>query len=207
MTMRNLVIALLAVFLIAGCGAPAAAPANAPASAPAAEGAQTIDVTSLGRDVDVQTAAALREQPDVVILDVREQSEWDEGHIPGAVFMPMGEVSSRLSEIPTDKTVIVQCRSGNRSNRPQYVGRHQRLAERGPAGRAIKVPVRQNEERARATVPRACDRSRTAIRDPGVERLGSPGQGRGRRRSWGFESPVSPAPPAPCVRSAARRAP
>jgi rhodanese-related sulfurtransferase len=64
----------------------------------------------------VQTAAALRERPDVVILDVREQNEWDEGHIPGAVFMPMGEVPSRLSEIPTDKTVIVQCRSGNRSN-------------------------------------------------------------------------------------------
>jgi rhodanese-related sulfurtransferase len=114
--MRKLVIALLAIFLIAGCGAPAAAPANAPASAPAAQEAQTIDVASLGRDVDVQTAAALREQPDVVILDVREQNEWDEGHIPGAVFMPMGEVPSRLSEIPTDKTVIVQCRSGNRSN-------------------------------------------------------------------------------------------
>jgi rhodanese-related sulfurtransferase len=110
--MRRLVIALLAVFLLAGCGAPAAAPA----SAPAAQEAQAIDIASLPRDVDVQTAAALREQPDVVILDVREQNEWDEGHIPGAVFMPMGEVPSRLSEIPTDKTVIVQCRSGNRSD-------------------------------------------------------------------------------------------
>ncbi len=110
--MRKLVIAFLAVFLLAGCGAPAAAPV----SAPSAEQAQAIDVATLPRDVDVQTAAALRERPDVVILDVREQNEWDEGHIPGAVFMPMGEVPSRLSEIPTDKTVIVQCRSGNRSN-------------------------------------------------------------------------------------------
>ncbi len=78
--------------------------------------AQTIDVASLPRDVDVQTTAALREQPDVMILDVREQDEWDAGHIPGAVFMPMGQVPDRLSEIPKDKTVIVQCRSGNRSS-------------------------------------------------------------------------------------------
>ena len=112
MSIRKLIVAMLAILILAGCSAPAAAPA-APA---AAEQAQSIDVASLPRDVDVQTAAALREQPDVIILDVREQDEWDAGRIPGAVFMPMGEVQNRLSEIPTDKTVIVQCRSGNRSS-------------------------------------------------------------------------------------------
>jgi phage shock protein E len=117
MSSRKLIVALLAIVILAGCSAPAAAPA-APAAAEQGASAQvkTIDVASLPRDVDVQTAAALREQPDVMILDVREQDEWDAGHIPGAVFMPMGEVPNRLSEIPTDKTVIVQCRSGNRSS-------------------------------------------------------------------------------------------
>jgi phage shock protein E len=117
MSSRKLIVALFAIVILAGCSAPAAAPA-APAAAEQGASAQvkTIDVASLPRDVDVQTAAALREQPDVMILDVREQDEWDAGHIPGAVFMPMGEVPNRLSEIPTDKTVIVQCRSGNRSS-------------------------------------------------------------------------------------------
>ena len=120
MSIRKLIVALLAILILAGCSAPAA-PAAAPAAAqpaaqPAAAEAKTIDVASLPRDVDVQTTAALREQPDVMILDVREQDEWDAGHIPGAVFMPMGQVPDRLSEIPKDKTVIVQCRSGNRSS-------------------------------------------------------------------------------------------
>jgi phage shock protein E len=116
MSIRKLIVALLAILILAGCGAPAA-PAAAPAAAqPAATEAKTINVASLPRDVDVQTTAALREQPDVMILDVREQDEWDAGHIPGAVLMPMGQVSDRMSEIPKDKTVIVQCRSGNRSS-------------------------------------------------------------------------------------------
>jgi phage shock protein E len=120
MSIRKLTVALLAILILAGCSAPAApsaVPAAAqPAAQPAAGAAKTIDVASLPRDVDVQTTAALREQPDVMILDVREQDEWDAGHIPGAVFMPMGQVPDRLSEIPKDKTVIVQCRSGNRSS-------------------------------------------------------------------------------------------
>ncbi|MBK8051415.1 MAG: rhodanese-like domain-containing protein [Anaerolineales bacterium] len=102
--------------LLAGCSAPVPPAQTAPAQAAAASQAQTVDVASLGRDVDSQTAAALREQPNVVILDVREQDEWDAGHIPGAVHIPMGEVPARIAEIPTDKTVIVQCRSGNRSS-------------------------------------------------------------------------------------------
>ncbi|RIK17164.1 MAG: rhodanese-like domain-containing protein, partial [Anaerolineae bacterium] len=47
--------------------------------------------------------------------DVREPDEYAAGHIPGITLIPMGEVAERLSEIPTDKEVIVTCRSGNRS--------------------------------------------------------------------------------------------
>jgi rhodanese-related sulfurtransferase len=49
------------------------------------------------------------------MLDVREPDEYQAGHIPGITLIPMGEVANRLSEIPTDKTIIVTCRSGNRS--------------------------------------------------------------------------------------------
>lgn len=117
MNLRQQLAAFFAVLILAGCAAPAA-PAAAPqadAAAPAAQ-AEPLDLASLPRDLDVQTAAGLAERPDVVILDVREQDEWDAGHIPGALFIPMSEIQGRLSEVPTDKTVIVQCRSGNRSS-------------------------------------------------------------------------------------------
>jgi rhodanese-related sulfurtransferase len=64
---------------------------------------------------DFHTVAQIKDREDVFLLDVREQWEYDEGHIPGITLLPMGEVSARLDEIPTDKEVIVTCRSGNRS--------------------------------------------------------------------------------------------
>ena len=69
----------------------------------------------LADTVNVQTVADVKDQEGVIVLDVREQWEYDEGHIPGVVLIPMGEVANWLAEIPTDKEVIVTCRSGNRS--------------------------------------------------------------------------------------------
>ncbi|MBX3054891.1 MAG: rhodanese-like domain-containing protein [Anaerolineae bacterium] len=74
-----------------------------------------VNPATLPATVDVKTVAAVKERDDVVLIDVREQWEYDEGHIPGVTLIPMNEVASRLSEIPTDKEVIVTCRSGNRS--------------------------------------------------------------------------------------------
>jgi rhodanese-related sulfurtransferase len=50
-----------------------------------------------------------------VLVDVREQSEWDEGRVGGSRLIPLGEVVARVSEIPTDGPVYVICRSGVRS--------------------------------------------------------------------------------------------
>ena len=66
--------------------------------------------------MDAQTAASVQDRDDVLLIDVREQWEYDEGHIPNITLIPMNEVPARLSEIPTDKEVIVACRSGNRSS-------------------------------------------------------------------------------------------
>lgn len=49
------------------------------------------------------------------LLDVRTQEEWDEYHAPGTTLIPLAELPDRLAEIPTDQTIVVVCRSGNRS--------------------------------------------------------------------------------------------
>ena len=66
-------------------------------------------------DLDVKTVHALRENPDVFLFDVREEWEYENGHIPGILLIPMETVPLRMDEIPKDKNVIVTCRSGNRS--------------------------------------------------------------------------------------------
>jgi rhodanese-related sulfurtransferase len=64
--------------------------------------------------IDVETVAA---DPNAFIFDVREQEEWDAGHVDGAVLIPMGDVVSRLAELPRDRQLVCMCRSGNRSGR------------------------------------------------------------------------------------------
>jgi rhodanese-related sulfurtransferase len=54
---------------------------------------------------------------DATLLDVREQDEWDAGHAPEALHIPMGELSERLDDLPADNLVYVICRSGGRSAR------------------------------------------------------------------------------------------
>jgi rhodanese-related sulfurtransferase len=70
--------------------------------------------TGLALEVDVEEAYSLREQG-AFILDVRQPEEWEAGHIPDATLIPLGELENRVSEIPQDETIVVVCRSGNRS--------------------------------------------------------------------------------------------
>ena len=69
--------------------------------------------------IDAQAAQTMmQEQPEAVVLDVREQDEYDSGHIPGAVLLPVGTIDEQTAGavIPAkDTTVLVYCRSGNRS--------------------------------------------------------------------------------------------
>lgn len=52
---------------------------------------------------------------DAVVVDVREPGEYVQGHVPGAVLMPMGQLSSRMAELDRSAPVYVICASGNRS--------------------------------------------------------------------------------------------
>ena len=49
------------------------------------------------------------------LVDVRADHEWEAGHLPGAVHIPLDELSQRAAEIDKDRPVILYCRGGNRS--------------------------------------------------------------------------------------------
>jgi rhodanese-related sulfurtransferase len=49
------------------------------------------------------------------LLDVREDDEWNGGHIDGAQHIPLKELADRLTEVPKERTIVAVCRSGGRS--------------------------------------------------------------------------------------------
>jgi rhodanese-related sulfurtransferase len=63
--------------------------------------------------MDRTEADRLRDE--LFLLDVRERDEWDAGHVPGSIHIPMREVGSRQAELPSDRTILCICRSGSRS--------------------------------------------------------------------------------------------
>lgn len=67
-------------------------------------------------DVDGPQAHVLVEKG-ATLVDVRSPEEYAEGHIEGAVNIPVGDIARRAGEIPKDKPVVVYCRSGVRSAR------------------------------------------------------------------------------------------
>ena len=63
----------------------------------------------------MDVAQANDQLDDVFLLDVREDVEWDAGHVEQAVHIPMGQLNARIDEIPEDRTIVCVCRSGQRS--------------------------------------------------------------------------------------------
>ena len=95
--MKRILPVLLSLLLLTGCGEDSA------------DGYQPISQEEAKAMMDTQV---------VIILDVREQDEYDSGHIPGAVLLPVGSIDEDTAAevIPEkDSTVLVYCRSGNRS--------------------------------------------------------------------------------------------
>ena len=60
-------------------------------------------------------AEQLETSPQPLVIDVRTAREWTEGHIDGAVNLPLSQLSERLTELPPDQPLIVHCASGYRS--------------------------------------------------------------------------------------------
>jgi rhodanese-related sulfurtransferase len=67
-----------------------------------------------GPDIDPESARLLV-QSGALLVDVREDEEWQAGHAPEAVHLAMGLVPDRMAELPTDRTVVCVCRVGGRS--------------------------------------------------------------------------------------------
>jgi rhodanese-related sulfurtransferase len=69
------------------------------------------------REMTAADAVKLRhEKPDSVFLDVREPNEWAMAHVAGAVFIPRGQLESKVeAAVPREKTVVIYCANANRS--------------------------------------------------------------------------------------------
>lgn len=68
----------------------------------------------------------MKQDKDIVVLDVREAAEYTFSHIPNALSIPLGELEERLAELNKEKKIYVVCRTGNRSDLAA-----QKLAEKG----------------------------------------------------------------------------
>ena len=96
--MRRMIPVLLALLLLTGCGGG--------------------EEEASYQQISQEEAKEIMDTQEVIILDVREQDEYDSGHIPGAVLLPVGTIDedTAVAVIPEkDSTVLVYCRSGNRS--------------------------------------------------------------------------------------------
>jgi hydroxyacylglutathione hydrolase len=82
------------------------------ASPDPAPGEQTMRIEQL----DARAASARAAQNEALLLDVRERSEWDAGHAPGAVHIPYAELRERTGELPLDRPIVTYCASGIRSS-------------------------------------------------------------------------------------------
>ena len=96
--MKKLILVLLAMLTLSACGQKQ-------------QEAVYVNITA-------QEAKAIMDSEEgYIILDVREQDEYDAGHIPGAILIPYTQIAEKAEEILTDKNqqLLVYCRSGRRS--------------------------------------------------------------------------------------------
>ena len=96
--MRRMIPILLALLLLTGCGGG--------------------EEEASYQQISQEEAKEMMDTQKVIILDVREQNEYDSGHIPDAVLLPVGTIDedTAAAVIPEkDSTILVYCRSGNRS--------------------------------------------------------------------------------------------
>ena len=99
--MKKLIFLLLAVMLLTDCGQ----------DKENDQGAVYVNITA------EEAKQIMDSEEGYIILDVRTQEEYDQGHIPGAILIPDTEIKARAEEVLTDKDqlILVYCRSGRRS--------------------------------------------------------------------------------------------
>ena len=92
MTRLMFAIILAAIIIVAGCGDDAD------------------DATEPGRISVAELKEMLDNEDDIVVVDTRSRTQYDSGHIPGAISMDYpGEIEARHAELPQDKTIVLYC--------------------------------------------------------------------------------------------------
>ena len=99
--MKKLIFLLLAVMMLTACGQ----------NTEKDQGAVYVNITT------EEAKQIMDNEEGSIILDVRTQEEYDEGHIPGAIVISHEEIAEKAEEVLTDKDqlILVYCRSGRRS--------------------------------------------------------------------------------------------
>ena len=99
--MKKLILFLLAVMMLTACGQ----------NTENDQGAVYVSITA------EEAKQIMDSEEGYVILDVREQDEYDAGHIPGAILIPYTQIDEKAEGALTDKNqlILVYCRSGRRS--------------------------------------------------------------------------------------------
>jgi rhodanese-related sulfurtransferase len=59
--------------------------------------------------IEAQEARRLVEKGEAVVIDVRNRSSWDLGHVAGAIHVPLAEIEALLSQLPKSKLIIAYC--------------------------------------------------------------------------------------------------
>jgi|GEM_PF-982880 len=81
------------------------------------EGEEMAQETKLKMWTPQEIQARREAEPELLLLDVRTEPEWEEYHIPGATLLPMQVITTRLSELDSKRETIVLCEHGVRSQR------------------------------------------------------------------------------------------
>ena len=99
--MKKLVFLLLAVMMLTACGQ----------DKENNQGAEYVNITA------EEAKRIMDSEEGYIILDVRTQEEYDQGHIPGAIVISHEEITEKAEDVLTDKDqlILVYCRSGRRS--------------------------------------------------------------------------------------------
>ena len=99
--MKKLIFLLLAVMMLTACGQ----------DKESDQGAVYVNITA------EEAKQIMDNEEGYIILDVRTQEEYDQGHIPGAIVISHEEIAEKAEEVLTDKDqlILVYCRSGRRS--------------------------------------------------------------------------------------------
>ena len=85
-------------------------------------------------EVEVAELEAALAAGSTPVIDVREQDEWESGHLAGAVLIPMSEVVARVGEVPRGGPVYIVCATGARSGRAAQWYRAQGIDAQNLAG-------------------------------------------------------------------------